>query len=345
MDFKNVSLKKLIIHYVGNKNNAEPLQLSEAVLNIDETTIAILQESLLAKFKNNHEYYSFHHPSSLQYNEVYNYCKQMFAEKETFEAASAEVAKHLHTASTHPKVKGGELYVAFFEGLPVEGRMHQAIGFFKTETKSFFLEVPPFSGSFDLQMKEGVELTKMDKGCLIIQRNEAEGFDVLLFDNVSRGEEAAYWKEIFLGVMPQKNDFHHTNHLLTLTRQFITDGLDEETSSKKEQAELLNRSMDYFKTKDSFNINEFQKEVFVEEEMIESFRNFGSRYVENNDYDIAAGFDISADALKKGLRQYKSVLKLDKNFHIYIHGRTDLLEKGTDDDGRKYYKLYYQQES
>ena len=344
MDFKNVSLKKLIIHFVGNKNNAEPLQLSKKAVTPDEELTTILQESLLAKFKNNHEYHSFHHPSSLQFNEVYNYCKHLFSEPDSFEALSETVAKHLYAASLHPKIKGGEFYVAFFEGLPVEGRMHKAICFFKTENKALFLEVPPYNGSFDVHMKEGIELNKMDKSCLVIQRNEEEGYDVLLHDSVSRGEEAAYWKETFLGVSPQKNDFHHTSHLLTLTKQFITDGLDEE-ASKKEQVELLNRSLDYFKTKDSFDIEEFQKEVFVEEELIQSFRKFGSHYVENNDYDIAAGFDISTDAVKKGIRQYKSVLKLDKNFHIYIHGRTDLLEKGTDDDGRKYYKLYYQEES
>ena len=44
------------------------------------------------------------------------------------------------------------------------------------------------------------------------------------------------------------------------------------------------------------------------------------------------------------MRVYKSVLKLDRNFHIYIHGNTDLIEKGIDDDGRKYYKIYYQEE-
>jgi hypothetical protein len=79
--------------------------------------------------------------------------------------------------------------------------------------------------------------------------------------------------------------------------------------------------------------------------MIESFRRFGSQYVQNNDYDIAASFDISPEAVKKQSRIYKSVLKLDKNFHIYIHGRTDLIEKGMEMDGRKYYKIYYQDEA
>jgi hypothetical protein len=28
-----------------------------------------------------------------------------------------------------------------------------------------------------------------------------------------------------------------------------------------------------------------------------------------------------------------------------VHGRTDLIEKGVDLDGRKYYKIYYQDEA
>jgi hypothetical protein len=79
--------------------------------------------------------------------------------------------------------------------------------------------------------------------------------------------------------------------------------------------------------------------------MIGSFRHFGSRYIESNDFDIASEFDISADAVKKQARVFKSVVKLDKNFHIYIHGRTDLIEKGMEIDGRKYYKIYYQDEA
>ena len=67
--------------------------------------------------------------------------------------------------------------------------------------------------------------------------------------------------------------------------------------------------------------------------------------MDNTDYEIASNFGISADAVKKQSRLYKSVVKLDKNFHIYIHGRTDLIEKGMDRDGRKYYKIYYQEEN
>lgn len=346
INFKAASLRKLVVHYVGNKNNSDAFILSENALELGEEQLSIISESFLHKFNSLFEWYSFAHPSSLQYNEVYNYVTGIFNKSDALEEASAQIARHLYEHSVHPKVKGGELYVAYFEGLPIEGRMHKAVGIFKTESKAIFLDVQAVNNSLQLAMREGAELTRVDKGCLIINQKGAEGFDVLIFDNQNRGEEAAYWKEKFLGVTPQKNEFHQTAHFLTLTKQYITEQAETEFHlPKNEQIELLHKSIDYFRSKESFDINEFQEEVFGGPEMIESFKNFGSRYVTRHDFDLASSFDISGAAVKKQMRIYKSVLKLDKNFHIYIHGNTDLIEKGMDMDGRKYYKIYYNEES
>ena len=207
-----------------------------------------------------------------------------------------------------------------------------------------FFDVQQQANEFELRIQEGTELTKIDKGCLILNKDEETGYEVMIFDNQNRGEEAQYWKEKFLAVTPQKNEYHHTNHFLTLTKQFITQQLDTDVD-KTEQVKLLNRSIDYFKGNEAFDIDDFQNEVFETTEIIGAFREFGSRYTQANDFDIASSFDISVDAVKKQTKIFKSVLKLDKNFHIYIHGRTDLIEKGVDTDGRKFYKIYYQDES
>ncbi|HEX8316449.1 MAG TPA: nucleoid-associated protein [Flavisolibacter sp.] len=345
MNLANTPLQKLIIHYTGNKNNADPIHLSQNALEVDDETSEVLGDSFLSRFKNNHEYYSFSHPSSLQYNEVYNYCLNVFNDAEAFEEASKSIATHLYNQSLHPKVKGGELYIVYFDAVPVESRMCKAIGLFKTENKSFFLDTAQKKNGIELNLKEGVEITKIDKGCSIINQKEEEGFDVLIFDNQNRGEEAQYWKEKFLALSPQKNEFHNTQHFLNLTKQFITGPLETEHHiSKNEQVELLHKSIDYFKSNESFDIEDFQAKVFMQDERIDAFRNFGSHYIQNNDFDLAAQFDISPEAVKKQSRIFKSVIKLDKNFHIYVHGRTDLMEKGVDLDGRKYYKIYYQDE-
>ena len=346
MTLQNTALHSLIVHFVGNKNNAGALHLSQKALDLNDDLKAILGESFLARFKNNHEWHQFSHESSLQFNEAYNYCKQVFDDADLFDETSKAVAKHLYNQSTHPKVKDGELYVAYFDALPVESRVCKAIGLFKAENKSLFLETEQAEAKVNLRLKEGVELTKIDKGCLIINQNENDGYNVLLFDNQNRSEEAQYWKEKFLSLTPQKNEFHNTQHFLNLTKQFITGPLETDLHvSKNEQVDLLHKSLDYFRSNESFDIGDFQAKVFIEDDRINAFRNFGSRYVESNDFDLAAQFDISPEAVKKQSRIFKSVIKLDRNFHIYVHGRTDLIEKGVDLDGRKYYKIYYQEEA
>ncbi len=316
------------------------------MIDTNEETLLVLQHGLLQKFASVHERYSFYHIQSLQYNEVYSYCKKLFAKADDLLPLSVAIARHLYESSIHPKIKGGEIYVCYFEDLPVDGRMYKAIGIFKTENKTAYINLEKKGRGFNLSVKDGVEMSKIDKGCLVINKNEAAGYDVMIYDNQNRGDEALYWKELFLGLQQQQNEFHNTNHLLTLTKQFITTTTGEGMPiSKKEQAEMLNKSISYFKSNDDFDINEFSESVFANEEVIDSFRRFGSGYVAENNFEIAAGFPISAEAVKKQARIFKSVLKLDKNFHIYIHGRTDLIEKGVDENGRKFYKIFYQAEA
>src|SRR6476619_1789660 len=110
MDLNTVTLKDVIVHYVGNKNNGEPLSISASSPQLEEETREQLTDGLLYRFKSIAELYAFQHPSSLQYHEVYNYCKALFAGTTSFEETAALLARHLYEASTHPKVKGGEFY-------------------------------------------------------------------------------------------------------------------------------------------------------------------------------------------------------------------------------------------
>jgi hypothetical protein len=79
--------------------------------------------------------------------------------------------------------------------------------------------------------------------------------------------------------------------------------------------------------------------------VIKSFKKFKNDFQNENDLEIVSEFDISSPAVKRQSKVFKSVLKLDRNFHIYIHGDKDLIEKGVDEDGRKFYKIYYREES
>lgn len=103
--------------------------------------------------------------------------------------------------------------------------------------------------------------------------------------------------------------------------------------------------MKYFKEKDSFDIDEFANEVIANADGIESFKNYKKSYEEEFDTSIADSFDISDAAVKKQAKAFKSIIKLDKNFHIYIHGNKELIEKGYDDDRvMNFYKVYFKEE-
>lgn len=347
MDLTDARLKMVSVHVVGNKGTGGELITSKAPLEISEEDKRKIKEPFLSRFTAEAEKYRFHHLASLDYNEVYNYCLQLLAETDTFHEQSVNIAKHLFESSTHPKIKPGELYICLFENCLLNGLYCDALGLFKTETKSNFLDLSVAERDFSLIMREGVELTKFDKACLVFPTRAEEGFEVLIYDSNNRGEEAVFWKETFLSVIPQANEYYQTNQFLNLTKQFITRQVTQDHElSKTDQIDLLNKSVEYFKDQDAFDKSQFEQQVFKDPGIINSFQRFQESYAETNDIDIPDNFDISLQAVKKQARVFKSVLKLDRNFHIYIHGDKDLIEKGYDPaTGKKYYKIYYDEET
>jgi hypothetical protein len=347
MDLSDSALVKVSVHYVGNKGNGDELVLSQKPLQLSDHDKLLMREPFLSKFEDGLNKYAFTHATALDYHEMYNFCLGIFADTETFHANTANIAKHLHENTVHPKIKAGELYICLYDNCLVDGAYVEALGIFKTETKSNFIDLDMQGHEFALTMREGVEVSKFDKGCLIFPTNAEQGFDVFIYDNANKGEEAVFWREGFLGVAPQANEYYQTNQFLTLTKQFIAKQVPQEFEmSRTEQIDLLNKSVEYFRANESFDKESFEKEVFSETGLVNSFRQFEASYAESNDVEIPEKFDISTQAVKKQARVFKSVLKLDKNFHVYIHGDKDLIEKGYDEKlGKHYYKIFFDEES
>ena len=345
MNFTNATLKSVSVHGVGNQALGQNLVLSKKSLKLNAQLLEKLRDYFLNRFTTVPEQYSFSHASSLKYNEVYNFATELFSGTATLHSVSVSIAQHLYAHSVHPKVKEGELYVCLFENVEIEDKAVEVLGIFKTENKSGFFEVDQLNAEFSIHYKEGIDINKFDKGCLIFNLHKKDGYIVTILDNQNRGEEALYWKQDFLGLAQKTNEFHQTNQFLGIAKNFVTKQLSEEFEvSKADKIDLLNRSVEYFKTHESFDKQEFEKEVFQDAGIIKSFRNFDDGYRQLNDIELTDQFDISPQAVKKQARVFKSVLKLDKNFHIYIHGNRDLIEQGIEKDGRKYYKIYFDKE-
>ena len=256
------------------------------------------------------------------------------------------VARHLFELSVHPQIKSGDLFVVYFSNLLISGETTDAIGLFKSENRQAFLKLDTTTEDFSLQSEDGINVDKLDKGCLILNAGKESGYKVCIIDKSNKAAEAQYWKDNFLQLKPCSDDYHQTKEFMNITKNFVTKRLIEDFEvSKADQIDLLNRSVAYFKNNETFDKKDFEDEVFQNKEVINAFHNYDEVYRDDNNIDIADSFDISPQAVKKQTRVFKSVLKLDKNFHIYIHGDKDLIEQGVEKDGRKFYKIYFENEA
>ncbi|RFZ84202.1 nucleoid-associated protein [Mucilaginibacter terrenus] len=349
--FFEASLDLVSVHHVGNQTQGEMYALSDHPLALkDEVISSLLMQYFLKPFeKANEVYHLMHSSNNLELNEIYHFATDMFNNKENFQKSAQDIARHLYNVSTHPNIKGGELYVVYFNKVQIEGDLLDAIGIFKSENKETYLKVYPDDGGFAVDYEqEAININKLDKGVLIFNIEKENGYKVAVVDKTTGGQDAAvYWKDEFLQLKIRNDSFNQTSNVLGIYKNFVTEKLDDEFDmSKADKIDLLNRSMKYFKEKETFDIDEFADEVISNPQAIESFKNFKNQYEDEFDTKIGDTFEISDNAVKKQARVYKRVLKLDKNFHIYIHGDKDLIEKGFDDGkAMNYYKVYFKEEA
>ncbi len=348
--FTEASLAQLSIHRAGNKLLDEKIVLSEKSYEIqDDILEKLLMQYFVAPFEKTNEIYRLCHPNDdLDLNEVWHFATAIFNSAESFHENSCQLTKHLYEMSDHPKIKGGELYITLFEKLQVEGELHRAIGIFKSETKETFLKVSLKKQSFQLGYEqEAINIKKLDKGCIIFDTEKDEGYKVAIVDQTNRNGDAQYWVDDFLKVKVRNDNYNQTTNALSIYKDFITDKLEESFDlTRTDKIDLLNRSMKYFKEKENFDLDEFAFEVINNEQGIEAFKNYKATYEEESGNVIEDSFTIHNAAVKKQARVYKSVLKLDKNFHIYIHGNNELIEKGFDEImNMNYYKVYFREEA
>lgn len=160
------------------------------------------------------------------------------------------------------------------------------------------------------QNADGINIEKLDKGCRIFDIDKPNGYKVCIIYMSNKSVEAQSWKDTFLQIQPCNDNYHNTQQFLAITKTFITKQFAEDFEvTKTDQIDLLNRSIDYFKTPDSFDKREFEKEVFYHPEMIKSFQNFDSQYRQSNEIDIRDNFEISTQAVKKTSKSFQKCFK------------------------------------
>lgn len=344
IDFTRAQLTHFTVHFVGNKGLGEELTTGSKLVEFkDDFVKETVLRYFLSPFKTD-IYYRFKGKVDVSLRSVANSCEDIFTTQKDFVKHAKQLASHLYDQSMHPKINGGEFYVCYFKDAMVDGELCEAIGLFKTENKETYLKVYQHMDDFELDCDNGININKLDKGCLIFNTDKKNGYKLSIVDTNNRVAECAlYWEEDFLNAVIKPNGYYHTKNFMDASRGFCEEVLTEANNVKKEdQMMMLNKSTSYFKEKDKFNLQDFEKEVLVQPEVIEAFGDYRKDFNKRMDLTAIDEFDVSPTAVKKNQKYMRSVVKLDKNFHIYIHSRHDYVERGYDEArGLKYYKLFY----
>lgn len=341
---ENTSLQAVSLHIVGNKSLDEGVFLSESSMPIVEPLRPVLTQYFTSSFKSDERFCFFHH-SGLEFNFVYKVVSGIFSNPASLHQASVMLANQLYEQSEHSKIKGGEFCVAYFKEVEVNGIKTDAVGLFKSENKDTYLKVVSQNGSNGLEQETGINVNKLDKAALIFNTDADEGYRMAIIDNTNR-TEAKYWVDDFLQAKPCADEYQHTRTFLNATKAFITKELPAtQEVSRGEQAELMDKALRYFKENDTFAMDDFNQQVMGDESLSAGFGLYVDDYMAKNDLEPAESFAISESAVKKSQRSMKNVIKLDRNFHIYVHGGEGLIKKGYDEEtGMEYYQLYFKKE-
>lgn len=341
IQFNNAEIQAIALHKVGNKYIDEPLVLSKNLVDTDDLTKEILSRYFLSKF-NFVELYVLSHQIDLKYNEVYSIADRIFKKDSICISDTIDLAKHLYEQSVHPKIKGGEFYIVYFEDCIIDKKRVNAIGLFKSENKDTFLKIYPKGDNFEIESEKGININRLDKGCLIFNIEKEKGYVVAIVDNVNKGAEAKYWTEDFLHIRPRKDSFNQTQYMLSMCKSFVSQLPNE--NGKIEKATYMNRSVEALKG-ESVNINSFAEQVFETPQLVSEFKHYKKTYQKERDIEIDDSFTTDSKAIKRKVTGTMTTIKLDENFDINIHGGEQNIARGYDEErGMYYYQLFFREE-
>lgn len=349
IQFDQVSFKSLALHRVGNKIREEGVLISPDLYSLaDEQLRTLLMDYFLMPFKHD-EYFRFTHDTDLRLNELFAYCSDIFASRSQFYDKSVAIAKHLYQHSSHPKVQSGELYVAYFADCQVEDELTDAIGIFKSENKDLYLKPSENTDGVALSCERGINIKKLDKGCLVFNTSAEDGFRVLIIDKTGKTPvegQAQYWRDDFLRLERVQDNAFVTQNALQMCQDFCETTFLGETQTP-EQIVFMSKAVNYFTQHENFDIDEFSQEIFDDAQQIEQFKEFKEEYQAQMGVDQKPEFRISKPTVKAMKRKFKSLIQLDTSIDIRLKSEIteQYIERGYDEARQMcFYKVYFREE-
>ncbi len=340
----SAQIESLSIHRIGNKSKAEGLFVSQDPYPLSDELTPLVKEFFFKSFREKEEnYYKFEHEADLEFHTLFGLAKKIFDNPSATHLLSEEIAKHLYAQSEHPHIKAGELYVVHLDNVLIDNNKTDAIGIFKSELKQDFLQFRESASNLEMILEQGINLNKLDKGALIFNHKEDEGYKVLSVD--SNRYDTKYWLENFLGVEAFEDDNFYTKKYLKFCQDFAKDVV-LPAEDKKEEVLFMNRAVNHFAKNDAFEETAFVNEVLGNPDLIPEFKHYKSEQAPKYKIEDLTEFPISNKAVSASRKKIKNVISLDTNIQIKMdfinpESAEKFVEKGWDEEKQMYYYLVY----
>ncbi len=340
----SAQIESLSLHRVGNKHKNEALFLSKEPYTLNDEVTGLLKEYFFKPFREKEEnYYRFFHEADLEFNGMYAAAVEIFLTPTKMHEVSKKIAKQLHGESDHPHIKSGEVCVVYFSNLVMDNEKVDGVGIFKSELKNDFLQFEEQGDNLKILIKQGININKLDKGCLIFNTKKEEGFKVLSVDN--NRYDTKYWLEDFLGLIPLADENFYTKNYLKFCQNFAKDVV-LPAEDKQQEVLFMNRAVNHFAKNDNFEETHFLNEVMDNPELIPEFRHYKVEKGPKYSIEDVSSFDIANKAVSDTRKKIKNVINLDTNIQIkmdFINPESveKFVEKGWDEERQMYYYLVY----
>ena len=149
--------------------------------------------------------------------------------------------------------------------------MVDAIGVFKSEVQTDFLQFEEKESNLEMILQQGINLNKLDKGCIIFNYKKEEGYKILTVD--SNRYDARYWLEHFLSVDAFQDENFMTKKYLKFCQEFAKEVV-LPAEDKQQEVLFMNRAINHFAKNDEFEETAFLNEVMQNPEFIPEFKNY-----------------------------------------------------------------------
>ena len=340
----SAQIDTLSIHRVGNKSRTEGAFISTEPYELNDEITPLIKEFFFKPFREKEEnYYQFVHEADLEFHALHSLVKNIFTDPRTAHENSMEIAKLLYEQSSHPHIKPGEVYIAHLSNVLSDNEKIDAIGIFKSELKQEFLQFNEGEKNLQMMLEQGVNLNKLDKGCLILNKNAEEGYKVLSMD--SNRYDTKYWLENFLGVDQLADDNFYTKKYLKFCQDFAKDVV-LPAEDKKEEVMFMNRAVNHFAKNDNFEESKFMNEVMENPALVPEFNNYKMERAPKYKIEDLTTFPIANTAVSAARKKIKNVIDLDTHIQIKMdfinpESAEKFVEKGWDEERQMYYYLVY----